>query len=201
MAGIGTFVMLGIVIGSICVSMYLFLDTQTVTITGEPGNQITVGNIKFDIMHVGNYENLEKTEEYKEFAETQAAKGLATSEMAEGVYFQIQITAHNIGTETVRFTGGQFYLFDINQEKYDAIFIGYAGSDIIEELSRVDLLPGSSVTVTTQFDIPYDDQMKYTVGIIPNKFGLQDSQERGFICMQNCWWKSLVYDIICQKAN
>ena len=88
MAGIGTFIMLGIVIGSICVSMYLFLDTQTATITGEPGNQITVGNVEFDIAHIGNYESLEKTEEYKEFAETQAAKGLATSEMAEGVYFQ-----------------------------------------------------------------------------------------------------------------
>ncbi len=63
MAGIGTFIMLGIVVGSICVSMYLFLDTQTATITGEPGNQITVGNIEFDITHVGNYESLEKTEE------------------------------------------------------------------------------------------------------------------------------------------
>ena len=187
MAGIGTFIMLGIVVGSICVSMYLFLDTQTATITGEPGNQITVGNVEFDITHVGNYESLEKTEEYKEFAETQAAKGLATSETAEGVYFQIQITAHNIGTETVRITGGQFYLYDINEEKYDAIFVGYAGSDIIEELSVIDLLPGSSTTVTTQFDIPYDDEMQYKVGILPDKFGLQDSKERGFICIKNCY--------------
>ena len=61
-------------------------------------------------------------------------------------------------------------------------FIGYGDG----ELSLIDLEPNDSVTVTTQFDIPYDDQMKYTVGIIPNKFGLQDSQERGFICIQNC---------------
>jgi len=113
-------------------------------------------------------------------------KGLATSEIAEEVYFQIQITAHNIGAETVRFSGGQFYLFDINQEKYDAIFIGYAGSDIIEELSRVDLLPGSSVTVTTQFVFPYDEEMKYTVGMLPDRFGLQESEERGFVCIKNC---------------
>ena len=186
MAGIGTFIMLGIVVGSICISLSLFLDERLIDITEESGDAVTVNNVEFNISYIGNYESLEKTEEYKELEKTQAIKGLATSEIAEGVYFQIQITAHNIGTETVRFTGGQFYLFDINQEKYDAIFIGYAGSDIIEELSRVDLLPGSSVTVTTQFDIPYDDQMKYTVGIIPNKFGLQDSQERGFICMQNC---------------
>jgi len=186
MAGIGTFIMLGIVIGSICVSMYLFLDGQLVDITEESGDSITVNNVEFIISHIGNYESLEKPKEYKELEKTQAIKGLATSEIAEGVYFQIQITAHNIGAETVRFTGGQFYQLDINQEKYDAIFIGYAGSDIIEELSRVDLLPGSSVTVTTQFDIPYDEEMKYTVGILPDRFGLQDSQERGFVCIKNC---------------
>jgi len=168
MAGIGTFIMLGIVVGSICISLYLFLDEQLVDITEELGDSVTVNNVDFNISYIGNYESLEKTEEYKEIEKPQAIKGLATSEIAEGVYFQIQITAHNIGAETVRFSGGQFYLFDINQEKYDAVFIGYAGSDIIEELSRVDLLPGSSVTVSTQYDIPYDEEMKYTVGILPD---------------------------------
>jgi len=186
MAGIGTFIMLGIVVGSICISLSLFLDERLIDITEESGDVVTVNNVEFNISYIGNYESLEKTEEYKELEKTQVVKGLATSEIAEEVYFQIQITAHNIGTETVRFTGGQFYLFDINQEKYDAIFIGYAGSDIIEELSMVDLLPGSSVTVTTQFDIPYDEEMKYTVGILPDRFGLQESEERGFVCIKNC---------------
>jgi len=186
MAGIGTFIMLGIVVGSICISLSLFLDERLVDITEESGDSVTVNNVEFNISYIGNYESLEKTVEYKELEKTQVVKGLATSEIAEEVYFQIQITAHNIGTETVRFTGGQFYLFDINQEKYDAIFIGYAGSDIIEELSRVDLLPGNSVTVTTQFDIPYDEEMKYTVGILPDRFGLQESEERGFVCIKNC---------------
>jgi len=186
MAGIGTFIMLGIVVGSICISLSLFLDERLIDITEESGDAVTVNNVEFNISYIGNYESLEKTEEYKELEKTQVVKGLATSEIAEEVYFQIQITAHNIGAETVRFSGGQFYLFDINQEKYDAVFIGYAGSDIIEELSRVDLLPGSSVTVTTQFDIPYDEEMKYTVGILPDRFGLQDSEERGFVCIKNC---------------
>jgi len=186
MAGIGTFIMLGIVVGSICISLSLFLDERLIDITEESGDVVTVNNVEFNISYIGNYESLEKTEEYKELEKTQVIKGLATSEIAEGVYFQIQITAHNIGAETVRFTGGQFYLFDFNQEKYDAIFIGYAGSDIIEEISMVDLLPGSSVTVTTQFDIQYDEEMKYTVGILPDRFGLQESEERGFVCIKNC---------------
>ena len=186
MVGIGTFIMLGIVIGSISVSMYLFLDNQFVDIFEESGGSITVGNVEFYVNHIGNYEILEKTKEYTEIEKKEAIKGLATSEIAEGVYFQIQITAHNIGTETVRFTGGQFHLYDIDKTKYDAVFIGYADSGGIEELSVVDLLPNGSVTVTTQFDVPYDDEMRYTVGIIPDRFGLQDSQERGFVCMKNC---------------
>jgi hypothetical protein len=50
----------------------------------------------------------------------------------------------------------------------------------------LELEPNNPITVTTQFDIQYDDEMKYTVGIIPNKYGLQDSQERAFICIKNC---------------
>jgi len=38
MLGIGTLIMLGIVIGSICISMYLFLDNQLVDITEESGD-------------------------------------------------------------------------------------------------------------------------------------------------------------------
>jgi len=186
MLGIGTLIMLGIVIGSICISMYLFLDYQIVDIIIESDDSITIGNVEFYVNHIGNYEILEKTKEYTEIEKTQAVKGLATSEIAEGVYFQIQITAHNIGTETVRFTGGQFFLFDIDNKKYDAVFIGYDSPDGMDELSVVDILPNSSITVTTQFDIPYDEGMKYTVGIIPDRFGLQDSQERGFVCIKNC---------------
>ena len=186
MVGIGTLIMLGIVVGSICISMYLFLDYRFVDVIEESGGSVTVGGVEFYVNHIGNYEILEKTKEYTEIEKTQEIKGIATSEIAEGVYFQIQITAHNIGTETVRFTGGQFYLYDIDKTKYDAVFIGYADSGGIEELSVVDLLPTGSVTVTTQFDIPYDDEMKYSIGIIPNRFGLQDSQERGFICIKNC---------------
>ena len=186
MVGIGTLIMLGIVVGSICFSMYWFLDERFVNVIEESGGSVTVGGVEFYVNHIGNYEILEKNKEYAEIEKTQATKGIATSEMAEGVYFQIQITAHNISTETVRFTGGQFHLYDIDNTKYDAVHIGYDTSEGTEELSVVDLLPNGSVTVTTQFDILYDDEMKYSVGIIPNRFGLQDSQERGFVCIQNC---------------
>ena len=60
MAGIGTFIMLGIVVGSICISLYLFLDQQLVDITEESGDSVKVNNVEFIISHIGNYESLEK---------------------------------------------------------------------------------------------------------------------------------------------
>jgi hypothetical protein len=182
MIGFGTLVILGVVIGSVSVSMFLFVDNLTIDVTSEPGEPVQVGDVKFDVQFVSNYEILEKKSEYIEFEKNLVAKGISISETPDGIYFQIQITAHNIGIETVRVTGGQFHLYDSNNTKYDAVFIGYGDG----ELSLIDLEPNDSVTVTTQFDIPYDDQMKYRVGIIPDRYGLQDSQERGFICVKNC---------------
>ncbi len=182
----GTLIILGIVIGSVSFSMFLFLDNLTVDVTSESGKPVNVNDVIFDIHFVSYHEVLKKDKEYTAFEKNLEMKGIATSEVPDGIYFQIQITAHNIGTETVRFTGGQFYLYDINNNKYDAVFIGYDSPDGTDELSVVDILPNSSITVTTQFDIPYDEEMKYTVGIIPDRFGLQESQERGFVCIKNC---------------
>ena len=182
MIGFGTLVILGLVIGSISVSMFIFTDNLTAEVTVESGGIIQVGDVEFDIQYVSNYEILEKKSEYLEFEKNLVIKGIATSETPDGIYFQIQITAHNMSTETIRITGGQFHLLDSNNTKYDAVFIGYGDG----ELSLIDLEPNNSVVVTTQFDIPYDDQMEYRVGIIPDRYGLQDYQERGFVCVKNC---------------
>ncbi len=182
MIGFGTLVILGVVIGSISVSMFLFIDNLTIDVTSESGEPIQVGDVKFDTQFVSIYEILEKKSEYLEFEKNLIQKGISSSETPDGIYFQIQIIAHNVGIETVRITGGQFHLYDSNNTKYDAVFIGYGEG----ELSLIDLEPNNSVSVTTQFDIPYDEQMKYTVGIIPDRYGLQDYQERGFVCVKNC---------------
>jgi len=182
MAKIGTFILLGLIIGSISFSLFLFLDTATITVISESGGAVIAGDVKFYVEQIGNYEILKKTDEYSEAEKNLVQKGLDRSEIPEGVYFQIQINAHNTGDETVRVTGGQFYLYDTNNEKYEAVFIGYGE----EELSVIDLKPNETIIVTTQFDIPYDEEMKYTIGIIPNKYGLQDAQERIFVCVKQC---------------
>jgi len=182
MVKIGTVILLGLIIGSISFSLFLFLDTQTITVISESGGAVIAGDVEFYVEHIGNHEILKKTDEYSEAEKNLVQKGLDRSEIPEGVYFQIQINAHNTGDETVRVTGGQFYLYDTNNEKYEAVFIGYGE----EELSVIDLKPNETIVVTTQFDIPYDEEMKYTIGIIPNKYGLQDAQERIFVCVKQC---------------
>jgi len=184
MVGFGTVIAIGIIIASISVSMVLFWESQTISKFSEYGDVIKVGNVKFDVQYVTNYEILKKDRSYAEFEKLFVKKGLVdeSSEIPEGVYFQIQITANNTGNETIELTGGQFFLYDINNKKHEAKFIGYGEN----ELTVLDLEPNNPITVTTQFDVEYDDEMKYTVGIIPNRYGLQEIQEMAFICVKNC---------------
>jgi hypothetical protein len=184
MVGFATVIAIGIVIASISVSMIIFWESQTTSKFSEYGDVIKVGDVKFDVQYVTNHEILKKNKMYAEFEKLYIKKGLIdeSNEIPEGVYFQIQITANNIGNETIELTGGQFFLYDINNKKHEAKFIGYGEN----ELTMLKLEPNNPITVTTQFDVQYDDEMKYTVGIIPNRYGLQDVQEMAFICVKNC---------------
>ena len=188
MVGFATVIAIGIVIGSISVSMIIFWESQTISTIFEDSDEIKVGNVKFDIQYVTNYDVLVKEKAQQEFQELYIETGpnpglfSQSSEIPEGVYFQIQITANNTGNETVELTGGNFFLYDINNKKHEARYIGYGEN----ELTVLELEPNNPITVTTQFDVEYDDEMKYTVGIMPNRYGLQDSQERAFICVKNC---------------
>jgi hypothetical protein len=184
MVGFGTVIAIGIVIVSISVSMVIFWESQTTSKFSEYGDVIKVGDVKFDVQYVTNHEIIKKNKMYAEFEKLYVKKGLVdeSNEIPDGVYFQIQITANNIGNETIELTGGQFFLYDINNKKHEAKFIGYGEN----ELTVLKLEPNNPITVTTQFDVQYDDEMKYTVGIIPNRYGLQDIQEMAFICVKNC---------------
>ena len=96
--------------------------------------------------------------------------------------FQIQVTAENKGDEIVRFTGGQLHLYDDSNKRFSPTFVGYGDN----ELSLIDLKPQKAVTLTTQFDIDYDEEMQYRVGIVPNRHGMEGTQEIAFVCIKNC---------------
>ena len=69
MVGFATVIAIGIVIGSISVSMIIFWDSQTISKFSEYGDEIKVGNVKFDVQYVANYEFLEKDKAQQEFQE------------------------------------------------------------------------------------------------------------------------------------
>ena len=70
---------------------------------------IMVGGVNFDVQYVTNYDFLEKTQDRKEWEKKQVEEfGIMdpTKEKPDHTYFQIQITAENMGDEIIEFTGG-----------------------------------------------------------------------------------------------
>ena len=181
----GIIVIIGIFI-AIGITMYFYSEESfrvvKVSSWGEP---IMVGTVNFDVQYIANYDFLQKTKEVKEWEQRQVEEfGIMdpTKEKPDHIYFQIQITAENTGIEIVKVTGGQFHLYDTNDKRWPASFVGYGKS----ELSEVELVADKPVTLTTQFDIPYDEEMAYRVGIIPNRFGMEQTTDIAFICIKNC---------------
>jgi len=181
----GILVIAGVII-SIGIAFFFYGEESfrdvKVSSWGEP---IMVGTVNFDVQYVANFDFLEKTKDRTEWEKKQIEEfGIMepTKEKPDGTYFQIQITAENRGDEIVKVTGGEFHLYDINDKKWPASFVGYGEG----ELSVVELERNKSVSLTTQFDIPYDEEMVYRVGIVPNRFGMEQTTEIAFICIKNC---------------
>ena len=167
------------------VSFYFYSgEVLTDVIVSSLGEPVQVGDIMFDIQYVANFEHLQKTKEFKIAEQAEIDRGLieASNEKPEHMYFQIQVTAENKGNEIVRLTGGQLHLYDDKNKRFSPVFVGYGDS----ELSLVDLEPQKAVTLTTQFDIEYDEDMQYRVGVVPNRHGMDGTQEIAFICIKNC---------------
>jgi len=181
----GILVIAGVIV-SISIAFFFYGEESFREVkVGSWGEPIMVGTVNFDVQYVANFDFLEKTQDRKEWEKKQVEEfGIMepTKEKPDHTYFQIQITAENKGDEIVRVTGGEFHLYDTNDKKWPASFVGY-GED---ELAVVELEQGKSVTVTTQFDIPYDEEMAYRVGIVPNRFGMEQATEIAFICIKNC---------------
>ena len=53
-----------------------------------------------------------------------------------------------------------------------------------EDLLRIWIEPNEPITRTTQFDIQYDEDAQYRIGILPSK--IQSSPDIGIVCVTNC---------------
>jgi hypothetical protein len=157
----GIIIVVGGIIISMVIAMYMYTQYQTNFITVKPGDSVVIGPVKynviFDGIHKGNDESIPKN-----------------------TYVKIRINAKNISQEKTQISGGQFYLLDKNQQKHEAVYGEFSNEDLLYEW----LEPDKPATWTTQFDVPYHDEDKYSVIIRPTK--QQSSLDVAVICIKNC---------------
>lgn len=160
-----SFATIGIIIAAIAASMvfatYMYNEYQPNFILVEAGQPIQIGPVIYTVEYLGMHEGDDDIKPNE-------------------IFFKIKIIAENVGSSTTLLSGGQFYLLDENDKKYRAVYGQFDNEDLYND----DLKPNESITRTTQFDIPFDDDMIYRIGILPTKE--QSSKDIGIICVMNC---------------
>jgi hypothetical protein len=161
MARIGVIVVIGAIIISMAIAMYMYTQYQTNFIIVKAGESVVVGPVEYTITFDGTHKGNEKT-------------------IPVDTFVKIRIGAKNITDEKTRISRDQFYLIDEKQQKYQPTY----GKFSTEDLSDAWLEPNKPATLTTQFDIPYDEQKQYKVVIRPSK--QQSSVDVALICITKC---------------
>ncbi len=160
-SGLVIAVIIGVIIFSMVFAFYMYLLYQPNFIEVQAGEPIQVGPVKYIVGYEGEHTGNKDTQ-------------------PEGTFFKIRITAENLDSETTILTGGQFFLLDESDKKYQAVYGKFSDEDLLTDLLELNV----PVTWTTQFDIPYDEQEKYRIGILATK--IQSSNDIGIVCVQNC---------------
>lgn len=160
-SGLVIAIIIGVLVISMGFAFYMYLLYQPNFIEVQAGEPIQVGPVKYIVGYEGEHTGNKDTQ-------------------PEGTFFKIRITAENLDSETTIMTGGQFFLLDESDKKYQAVYGKFSDEDLLTDLLELNV----PVTWTTQFDIPYDEQEKYRIGILATK--IQSSNDIGIVCVHNC---------------
>ena len=161
MARMGLVIVIGAIIGSMVLANYVYTQYQTNFIEMDAGETVTVGPVEYVVTFEGTHEG--------------------SKEMPpENTFVKIGITAKNIGDEKTLLSGGQFYLIDQKDQKHKAVFGEFTSNDLWLEW----LEPNEPIEVTTQFDVPFDEDVNYKIIIRPTKE--QATVDTASICLTNC---------------
>ena len=158
------FVVVMIIVGifvSMGAGMYMYSQYQTNYITAVEGDIITVGPVEYVITFEGTHNG---SEEIK----------------PENTFVMIGITAKNTSDEKTLLTGGQFYIVDEKDQKHEAIYGEFSSKDLFIEW----LEPNKPIEITTQFDIPFDEESQYKIIVRPQKE--QSTVDTAVVCITNC---------------
>jgi len=161
MARMGLVIVIGAIIGSMVLANYMYMQYQTNFIEVSEGETVLVGPVEYIVTFEGTHDGDKETE-------------------PENTFVKIGIIAKNISDENTVVSGGQFFLIDEKDQKHKAVFGEFSSKD----LWLVGLEPNKPIEVTTQFDIPFDENENYKVVIRPQKD--QATVDTASICLTNC---------------
>ena len=161
MARMGLVIVIGAIIGSMVLANYMYMQYQTNFIEVSEGETVIVGPVEYVVTFEGTHDGDKETE-------------------PENPFVKIGIIAKNISDENTVVSGGQFFLIDEKDQKHKAVFGEFSSKD----LWLVGLEPNKPIEVTTQFDIPFDEDENYKVVIRPQKD--QATVDTASICLTNC---------------
>ena len=161
MGGIGVVIVIGAIIASMAIAMFMYTQYTTNFIESTAGETITVGPVEYVITFEGTHEGSKEVS-------------------PENTFVMIGITAKNIGDEKTLFSGGQLYIVDEKEQKHEAVYGEFSSKDLLLEW----LEPNKAVEKTTQFDIPFDEDKQYKIIIRPQKD--QSTVDTALICITNC---------------
>jgi len=171
MVRIGVVIVIGIIIISMTVTMYIYTQYQTNFIRINAGEPIVIGPVEYTITFDGIHKGNEKIVETK----------------SDNTFVRIKIIAKNISEKKTVISASQFYLIDEKQQKHLPVYGGFSTEDLVYEGFRSSdhwLEPNKPVIMTTQFDVSYDELNQYNIVIRPSK--QQSSIDTAVICITNC---------------
>ncbi len=161
MAKIGAIIIVGFIIVTMAAGMYTYTLYQTNYIASVAGETVTVGPVEYVITFEGTHDGSKEV-------------------VPENTFVMIGITAKNISDEKTMLTGGQFYIVDEKEQKHQAVFGEFSSKDLFIEW----LEPNKPIEITTQFDIPFDEEKQYKIIVRPQKE--QSTVDTAVVCITNC---------------
>ena len=155
-------VIIAALFGSIGFAMYYYIQFQPNFVIANAGEPLQVGPVKYIIEYEGQHNGDKETQ-------------------PEHTFVKIRIIAENLNEDTTRMYGGQFFILDEDDKKYQAVYGQFSDEDLYQDHLELN----KPVSWTTQFDIPFDETEQYRIGILPSKE--QSSIDIGMVCITNCY--------------
>ncbi len=161
MAGFGVVIVIGAIVASMGIAMYMYSQYQVNYIEATAGDTVRVGPVEYIITFEGTHEGSKEV-------------------VPENTFVMIGITAKNVSDEKTIISGGQFFIIDEKEQKHEAVYGEFSSKDLLVE----GLDQNKPIERTTQFDVPFDEEKQYKILIRPQKE--QSTVDTAVVCLTNC---------------